>query len=404
MKILLLTTMYPDPLRPATKVCHYFARQWKTMGHEVVVVNYRSMFPPIYTIAARLFPKLATRYVGNHVEMDRNMQIVEHEVEGIPVYSIPIFKYVPHGTYPQRSIQKQLNILQKIIQERNFNPDAIIGHFYNPQIELVAKLKDIYPNAHACVTLHEPDTSCIRRVWPKNCDDLISSIDVFGFRSLPIQRNFEKNFGTGHRGFHCCSGTPAEYLIAPPTRQRVFSDGPMHNFIYVGQFIKRKYPAVVAEALLNVYPDKDFKLTYVGEKEYVYNEVQAYTDENGLQNKVTYTGKIPREDIIRYYDDADCFIMVSRGEVFGLVYLEAMARGCITIAARNEGMEGIIEDGVNGFLCNPGDVMELVSIIKRINALSAAQKEEISINARHTAEVLSDYNVASNYLNAVMKA
>ena len=373
------------------------------MGHEVLVVNYRSMFPALYTLAARLLPGLAQRYVGNHVEMDRNMNIVEHDVEGIHVYSIPIFKYVPHGTYPQRSINKQLSRLLKIMRERHFVPDAIIGHFYNPQIELVAKLKGIYPDAHTCVTLHESDTSCIRRVWPKNCDKLLEAIDLMGFRSLPIKRDFEKNFGMNHRGFHCCSGTPAEYLSISSFVQRTFTDGALRKFMYVGQFIKRKYPAAVAEALLQVYQDKKFQLTYVGKKELIYNEVQAYTDEHKLQEQVTYTGQIPREDIMRHYDDADCFIMISSGEVFGLVYLEAMARGCITIAARNEGMDGIIEHGVNGFLCEAGNAEELADVIRQINTLSAEEKKLISDNAKAKAAEMSDYNVAKKYLEEVAK-
>ena len=38
--------------------------------------------------------------------------------------------------------------------------------------------------------------------------------------------------------------------------------------------------------------------------------------------------------------------MISELETFGLVYIEAMAAGCITIASRNEGFDGIIKDGV----------------------------------------------------------
>ena len=55
--------------------------------------------------------------------------------------------------------------------------------------------------------------------------------------------------------------------------------------------------------------------------------------------------------------------MISKEETFGLVYLEAMSMGCITIASKNEGMEGIIIDGENGFLCTAGDDDELASII-----------------------------------------
>lgn len=62
--------------------------------------------------------------------------------------------------------------------------------------------------------------------------------------------------------------------------------------------------------------------------------------------------------------------MISKAETFGLVYLEAMSMGCLTVASRHEGMEGIIEDGVNGFLCNAGDEFELAQVINKINNLS----------------------------------
>ena len=135
--ILLITTMYPDPFRPSTKVCHYFAQEWVGMGHNVLVINYRSMFPRIYTDLARLFPKLAYRYVGNHVEMDRNMNVVQHEVDGIPVYSIPIFKLFPHGAYSNSELGKQIKRLKSILDQRQFVPDAIIGHFHNPQFQII---------------------------------------------------------------------------------------------------------------------------------------------------------------------------------------------------------------------------------------------------------------------------
>ena len=96
--------------------------------------------------------------------------------------------------------------------------------------------------------------------------------------------------------------------------------------------------------------------------------------------------------------------MISKGEVFGLVYLEAMSRGCITIASHNEGMEGIIEDGVNGFLCEAGNAEGLSCVIRRINSLSASEKQSISDRARAKAAELSDFNVAKYYIEKVMEA
>lgn len=404
MNILLITTMYPDPLRPGTEICHYFTREWVKMGYNVLVINYRSMFPRFYTDLAGLFPKLAQRYIGNHVEMDRNMNVLQHEVESIPVYSIPIYKYVPHGRYSKREIRKQVNKLELILKERNFKPDAIIGHFHNPQFEIIGALKKDYPDAHTCVSLHELSASVLTKCYGSDCENVINGVDMIGFRSVPIKKRFEAEFGTHRKSFICWSGTSPIYLSTPACCERHFDDGPLRDFIYVGQTIKRKYPKETIEALHSVYGNTGFHLSYVGSKDIAYPETQKYIDNNELQSCVTFVGQVPRDEIIKQYDKNQCFILISKSEVFGLVYLEAMARGCITIASRDEGMEGIIENGVNGFLCEAGNALELASIIKRINELPKVEKERISAAARKTAEDLSDHNVAKNYIEAVVNS
>jgi glycosyltransferase involved in cell wall biosynthesis len=93
--------------------------------------------------------------------------------------------------------------------------------------------------------------------------------------------------------------------------------------------------------------------------------------------------------------------MIYRNETFGLVYLEAMARGCITIASRNEGFDGVIEHGVNGFLCKAGDSKELASIINQIRTMPSAELQRISHKAMQTAASLTDKKAAERYLEAV---
>lgn len=402
-QILLLTTMYPTPLRPGTKVCHYFAREWVKMGYEVIVIHYRSMFPRIYTDLASMFPKLAYKYVGNHVEMDRNMNIVQHSEEGIPVYSIPIFKYFPHGAYSKGEIKKQVKQLKRILSDNNYSPDAIIGHFHNPQFQIIGALKKEYPNAKTCVSLHELSMAPIKNCYGEQTMNVLKGVDKVGFRSVPIKQRFEDAFGNNFNTLVCWSGTPQFYIDTPATCEREFKDGPVTKFLFVGQTIKRKYPRETIEAIHKAMGEKDYKLAYVGTKDFAYQETVDYVNANNLTDNVVFTGRIPRDEIVKYYDESECFVLISSGEVFGLVYLEAMSRGCITIAGKREGMEGIIENGVNGYLCEPGDVEELKSIINQINQLSAKEKKEISDKARKTATQLSEYQVAKTYLEDVIK-
>ena len=145
---------------------------------------------------------------------------------------------------------------------------------------------------------------------------------------------------------------------------------------------------------------EDFRLDYVGDGA---NRqlIEKIIANEGWQEKVKLHGFVPREKVPAYISNAQCFIMVSEEESFGLVYLEAMSMGCITVASRNEGMEGIIEDGVNGFLCKAGDEHELSKIINRINAMSENQLRAISENAKKTAFQLTDEKVAQLYINAI---
>ena len=403
MKILLITTMYPNPLRENTKVCHYFAKEWVCLGHEVKVVHFRSVFPHIYKLFMSLFPKFVERHFGDYKGSDMyDTSVLDYDMDGVQVQSLPIYKLIPHRRYPSSSIKKSIDCIRSYLERDSFVPDAIIGHFANPQMEIVSKLGRIYKNAKTCVVQHTDNPIQFKKNYPFSYKRILNSLDSIGFRSLPVKNAFEKVYGPMEKSFLCFSGVPYSYVENIPT-SKGFSDMPLNNYIYVGQFIARKYPLEVIKTLQNVYSNGEYLLTYVGKKEVLYEQIHQYVSDNHLENQVEFTGQIPRDEIIKLYDQAQCFVMISREETFGLVYLEAMSRGCIVVASKNEGMEGIIEDGVNGFLCEAGNQQELECVLKRINCLSKEQKEQLSQNAVATAKNMTDRRMAEKYLENVFK-
>ncbi|OQA53633.1 MAG: UDP-D-galactose:(glucosyl)lipopolysaccharide-1,6-D-galactosyltransferase [Candidatus Omnitrophica bacterium ADurb.Bin292] len=94
--------------------------------------------------------------------------------------------------------------------------------------------------------------------------------------------------------------------------------------------------------------------------------------------------------------------MISESEILGLAYLEAMALGIIPIGSRNEGIDGIIVDGVNGFLCEAGNAEELASIMIKIRKMSREKLNAMSAKAKRTAVAFSDYNVAKQYIEGIV--
>ena len=402
MKILLITTMYPNPLRESTNVCHYFTKEWVELGHEVKVIYFRSVFPRIYKLFMDLFPSFVERHFGDYKGSDMfDTTELDYEMDGVQIRSLPIFKLIPHRRYPRTSIKKSIDSIISFISNDSFVPDAIIGHFANPQMEIVSKLGLLYKDARTCVVQHTDNPVLFKQNYPFSYRKILNSIDTIGYRSLSVKEAFERVYGPVSNSFLCFSGVPRSFINDIPVNKG-FSNYPLNSFIYVGQFIARKYPIEVIKTLHDLYGKDDFSLTYVGKKEVLYEQINQYVTQNDLNNHVVFTGKIPRAEIVKLYDKAQCFIMISREETFGLVYLEAMSRGCIVIASKNEGMEGIIEDGVNGFLCEAGNQHELNAILTKINSLPKEEKERISQNAIATAIRMTDRRMAEKYLDNVL--
>ena len=126
--------------------------------------------------------------------------------------------------------------------------------------------------------------------------------------------------------------------------------------------------------------------------------LQNLIDKRGISEKVKLLGRLPREQVIENLKDADVFVLISEHETFGLVYLEAMLQGCITVAAWEGGVDGIIKDGVNGFLCKQDDPEDLAAVIKKIVQLAPDKLQEISKKAQQTALEYTDSKVAARYL------
>lgn len=79
------------------------------------------------------------------------------------------------------------------------------------------------------------------------------------------------------------------------------------------------------------------------------------------------------------YQEATHFLLPSTGEGFGIVYLEAMANGCVCIGAATGGITDIISHGENGYLCSlPVDKTNLVELISA--SLSPRNRLSLALN------------------------
>ena len=398
-KILLLTNIYPEPdikLLNTTNVCHYFVRDWVEMGYEVKVVCNYHIYAKVLHFIANFFEKIIANSALSIVNTYRPILDKKYVLEGVTVNKFPLFKLLPRTKFPEKSIDKHIAKILKSNKEDGFKPDLIIGHFHNPNLELINILKKTY-KSKTCLVLHG-DTSNIKKFYKKNYTNLINNIDVWGYRSSGIGNRFEKNYGVRSKSFICYSGIP-ESIVANSKAKSI--SGPIKNFIYVGSLIKRKHPISLVYALSETYSEKEFSLKFIGEGSEKKKIIKT-SRELSIYSNISFLGHLTRDLVAENIEASDCFIMISENEAFGLVYLEAMAKGCITIGSRNEGIDGVIVHGKNGFLCEAGNYVELAKLIEIINNLSNKDKESISKNAIDTAKGLTNLKASKKYLDSVL--
>ncbi|MBQ5992805.1 MAG: glycosyltransferase family 4 protein [Bacteroidales bacterium] len=399
MKIFLLTPIYATTtsMQGSTPVVHYFAREWVKMGHEVTVFHFVATFPRIMYWVGRHFQHQLNTRLGMMVPT-QCPQDEDYFTDGVSVHKRCLKKMLPHSRYSNSQLKRALNIIKKECSRLGV-PDWFIGHWDNPQLELLSALKKSYGKS-TCLVLHE-NVFDFEKKYGGEGVKMLFELDAVGFRSLTGKRNFEKQYGRPKSSFIASSGVSEFFLKSGEENERLVQQ-PVRNYVFVGSLIARKYPLSVLKALSQAYPEGDFSLTFIGDGAEK-NNIEEEHQRLGKKGELYFTGRIPRERIVQYLRQADVLVMISRAEIFGLVYLEAMALGVIPVGSRNEGVDGVIVDGKNGFLCKAGDVSELTSILRNIKQMPSEQLVEISRGAKETAFEYSDSEVAKRYLEALKK-
>jgi glycosyltransferase involved in cell wall biosynthesis len=112
--------------------------------------------------------------------------------------------------------------------------------------------------------------------------------------------------------------------------------------LFVGRLVPSKGAHLLLSALARVKASAPFEATLVGEG-FLRPQLEARTRELGLADCVRFTGRIPREQVFRLYEESDVFAFPSLEEASGNVVFEAMSRGLPTIAADAGGPAAVLD-------------------------------------------------------------
>jgi glycosyltransferase involved in cell wall biosynthesis len=109
----------------------------------------------------------------------------------------------------------------------------------------------------------------------------------------------------------------------------------------------------------------------------------------GLKDKVIFSGKVADEEIRDFYAACDAFLFPNDKQTWGLVVLEAMACGCLTIVSTGAGVHEVLTDGENSILFPPRDTAALT---QKISWLLTSPEERVRIAGNGMKLVRERYN------------
>ena len=129
----------------------------------------------------------------------------------------------------------------------------------------------------------------------------------------------------------------------------------------------------------------------------------AKDDMQAMLPNAKFTGFLEGVELAKAYANSDIFMFPSDTETFGNVTLEAMASGVPSVVANAGGSNSLIDDGVNGYLAQPGEpkdfAQKAIDIIMHSKHSYAMQEA-----ARKEALNYTWHNINRNLLDCYRRA
>ena len=368
MNILFITDLYPvksdEKTTPRTLLA--FAEEWKKMGHNVDILKpnfilnsflrgkpfYKSgQYEDVFNV------NYWTPFLGN----------VKSKLPNLPKYDI-VVAHMPSGILFADKFG-----LPFVAGIHNSDIEVLTNPLY--KIHFKPRLEKALKNAKAIACRSFVLQDKLLKLYPEFENKVFvapSGIDEKAVMFLDAKRNEKHSVDTNFSRFTS--------HVSPI------------KAITCAHFKKRKNIDKVIKACKGL---EGFELTVIGDGKERKNLEK-------IDKNVIFTGRLPHDEVLAKMRESDVFVLPSVGETFGMVYLEAMASGCITVCTKGDGIDGIIKNGENGFLTEP-KVENIIETLLNIKRLDDKKLEALSINSFSTICEYTSTKTATHYLQQILR-
>lgn len=386
MRIGIFTDTYPPYINGVSTSIVMLKRALEKKGHEVFIVTVNS-------------DNMSYKYEE------------ENKVIRIPGIPIGIFDYRLTGIYPLRAIEKIKKWDLDIIHSHT---EFGVGTF----ARIIAKQFDI-PIVHTYHTMYEDYVHYITKGYFNRtskkiveyltkfyCDQTVSELIVPTKKAYDL---FKQKYHVGRNVHIIPTGIEIERFYSENFKKEEITNlktklGFDKNdliILFVGRMGKEKSVDFLIDAQSYIAKKyKNAKMLLIGDGPYL-KEFKTQVNKLKLNDNVKFLGKIPWEEIPKYYQLADIFVTASKTETQGLTVIEAMAASIPVVAIDDESFNTVIIDDLNGKLFkNKRQYKMMISELIE----NKDKRIRLSEQARISTEVHSSKYFAEKVLDVYKKA
>ena len=270
-------------------------------------------------------------------------------------------------------------IFKLLIKKQTFDIIHIHGDWSS--LLFVKTLKKLTNAKLVVLTLHDQLTP--KYTHQKLLPKLVQNVDLIFSTGYDTAKELEKQSGK-------------KIIVQPSGINDIFFEKFYKNF-------ENKTFTIITVA--NLFPKKNLELVLDIAKElkhYKFLIVGDGPERKNLENKiknenisnVELLGFKNTEEVKKYYQNSDIYLLTSLAEGTPTSALEAMACGLPVISSNAGGLENIIKDNINGFIINDFDKYKYIEKIKLLEDINLRQKifeNNIKLSQKYKWE-----NVAKN--------
>lgn len=358
MKIAHVTATFPPYYSGTGMVCHYSALYLGRMGHDVTIFTANHPpgeydYPDEYSVER--LPVLFR--FGNAPFTPGLLKIKDFDI--IHLHHPFIF-----GTEFIGAVSRLRNIPLVITHHNDLIGDGLRPYIFDGYTAVSKRFLFSQASKLLVVSKDHARSSLLNEQFNRRWDDVVempNGVDIEQFNpnvnGEPVRRS-------------CGIQQSDKVLLFVGALDRA------HHFRRVDQLIEA----------LDDLRRSDVHLILAGDGDKL-DDYRLQSKERDLEERVHFLGRLTHQELPVVYAAADIVVLPSYlQESFGMILIEGMACGTPVIASDLPGVRTVVDEGVDGFLVQPGDVEDLVRKTRLILQLPQQARREMGLAGRRKVE------------------